>query len=126
MSRNQGRTQGLLKGFLLQGLKQILHQLFQRMRIQAGTLHLFRGIVVGLKPHGGKSEFLRRVDVGMRHVDTPVEHRRLSEHDVLLVGLVLSSDVLQSLKPHQVHHACTVSKMSYQPTLATFTEQFKT
>ena len=96
------------------------------MRIQAGTLHLFRSVVIRLKPHGRKGQFLCRVNIGMRHVDTPVENRGLTEHDVFFVGFVLSGDILQPLKPHQVHHSRAIGKMSYQPALTTFSEHFKT
>ena len=96
------------------------------MRIQAGTLHLFRSVVIRLKPHGRKGQFLCRVNIGMSHVDASVENRRLAKHDVFLVGFVLSGDILQSLKPHQVYHTRTVGEMSYQPALAAFAEQFKT
>ena len=113
--------QRLGQRFLQEG-KEIGGELFESVGVQAAPLHAFRGVVVGLHPHVRQHQSLGRVDVGMGHIDAPVEDGRLPEDDVFRVYLVTPQKVLDALEPHEVHHTCPVGEVSHQPTLTPFAE----
>jgi hypothetical protein len=110
---------------MLQRPEQVLHQLRQGIRVQVAPLHPFRRIVIRLQAHGRKRQFRRRVNIRMGDVDASVEHGRLSENDVFLVGLILSGYELQALEPDQVHDTGTVGEMTDQPPLPPLSQRLE-
>jgi len=66
------------------------HHLLNRMRIEKAPFHFLRRIIIRLQSDGRKFQIIRLVDVGMRHIDTPVKHGRLTEDDVFFVKFILA------------------------------------
>ena len=102
------------------------HQLLNSVRVQERPFHLLRGIVIGTQSHAGHLYLRNQVDIGMGNVDTAVVSCRPSEHDVLLMHLILASQVLDALEPHQVHKARSVGKVGNQPPMASLSRHLET
>ena len=119
-------TEGFFKRLALNGMKQIAHQFLYGVRVDEHTLHLFRSIIIRLKPHVADSKFIGLIHIGMRHVNASAKDSRFSEYDVFYPGLYLSHNELQTLKPNGIHYSCAVRKMANQPTLASFAKGLET
>ena len=89
---------------LFHTLDEALGEPFDGTRSQPGLLHLLRSRVIWLQPHCRKLQRVGLVDVGVHHVDAPVEHRWLAEDDVHRAGPVCLLGILASVEPRKVHH----------------------
>ena len=49
----------------------------------------------------------------MLHLNAVVEHRRASEDQIVLTGLVVLLGILAAIEPHQIHDASTIGEMGY-------------
>ena len=96
------------------------------MRVEVAPLHFFGCIIIRLKPHIRKHQFICRVNIRMSDVDTPVKYGRLAKNNVRLACLVFAFDEFQALKPNQIDHPGTIREMSNQPSLPSFAERLKT
>ena len=96
------------------------------MGVQTRTLHLFGGVVIGLKPHGREGQLASRINVRMSNIDSSVEHGRFTEYNVFFMSLVSTHQVFDALKPYQIDHTRSIREVCHQPALTAFTQRFET
>ena len=75
---------------LLYLLNDSSHHFLYCMGVEEAALHFLRRIVIRLQTYGRKFQFIRFVYIGMRYVDTSVEHGRFTENDILFVKFIFA------------------------------------
>ena len=105
-------------GYIVDALKQSAHQSFDEARRIACLAHLLGERVIGLHTHTLCLHFLGRVNVRLRHVDTPVEHVRFAEDDIFFANLIVGLSIFASCKPCEVHYALAVGEVCHHALLS--------
>ena len=107
-----------LGNLVLDAREHVLRYLLHGVRCHPCLLHLLRGVVVGLHPHGGEFNVFRQVNLGMHKLIAPAKYRWLAEDDVFGVYLQVFRKLLGACEPHDVNISRIVGEVSHDAFLA--------